>query len=74
MKVKDAIQLLQAEDLEADVMIQWYTKEDIEAFRGESLSPNEWSMATQLFDKWSSDNDYADVITCLEEARIRLTA
>ena len=74
MRIQTVIDALLQEDPNAEIMVQWFTKEDVEAFRGEALSLNEWSMATQIFDKWSSDNDYLDIISCLEEARQRLTA
>lgn len=74
MKVSTVIAALQQEDPNAEIMIQWFTKEDVESNTGNAYTEEHWDLAVALFDKWDTGMDVLEVLTSLNEAGERLAS
>ena len=74
MKVSAVIEALQQEDPNSEIMIQWFTKEDVESNTGNEYTLEQWDLAVSLFDKWDTGMDVFEVLTSLNEAEERLAA
>lgn len=74
MQIKTVIAALQQEDPNAEIMIQWFTKEDVEANTNATYTEDHWNLAVRLFEKWDVGMDDFNVLPCLAEARERLAA
>lgn len=72
MKVQLVLDALKDEDPNSEVMIQWFTKEYVEASTNEQYTTEHWEMAVRLFDKWDMGMDEFEVLPCLQEAKDRL--
>jgi hypothetical protein len=72
MKIQDAINLLSQLDPQEEVMIEWYSKEDLEIHLQEKLSSEEWNLAVGLFQKAAGGESNFETIYFLQEARERL--
>jgi hypothetical protein len=65
MKVSRAIALLLEEDQDSDVMIQWFTKEHVEANLDKEITTPHWEMAVNVFDNGEVSMDTFEVHHCL---------
>jgi len=74
MKVSTVLAALQEEDPNSEIMIQWFTKEDVELNTGNEYSNEHWDLAVKLFEKWDINMDVFDIMTSLNEAQERLAA
>lgn len=74
MRVQTIIDTLLQEDPNSEVMIQWYTKDDVESNTNATYTDEHWNLAVRLFDKWEVGMDDLNVPNCLAEARERLAA
>ena len=74
MQIKTVIAALQQEDPNAEIMIQWFTKEDVESNTNAQYTEDHWNLAVRLFEKWDVGMDDFNVLPCLAEARERLAA
>lgn len=74
MKVQSVLDALKDEDPDSEIMIQWFTKEDVEENTGEEYTPEHWDLAVALFDKWDVSMDIFEVLSNLEEADERLSS
>ncbi|NCZ57861.1 MAG: hypothetical protein EBY75_06080 [Actinobacteria bacterium] len=72
MKVSTVLAALQQEDPNSEIMIQWYTKSDVEAHTRAEYTEAHWNLSVALFDKWDTGMDDYNVIHCVAEARERL--
>lgn len=72
MQAKTIIAALQELDPEAEVMAQWFTKEDVEGNNKKTYSDEHWDLAVRLFDKWETGQDDLGVNSCIDEAEARL--
>jgi len=72
MKVSTVLAALQQEDPNSEIMIQWFTKEDVESNTGEEYTEEHWDLAVNLFEKWDVNMDVFDIMTSLNEAQERL--
>lgn len=72
MKVSTVLAALQQEDPNSEIMIQWYTKSDIESLTSTEYAEVQWNLAVRLFDKWDTGMDDLGITDCLAEARERL--
>lgn len=72
MKVSTVLAALQQEDPNSEIMIQWYTKSDVESNTRAEYTEVHWNLAVALFDKWDIGMDNLEVVPCLAEARERL--
>lgn len=53
MLVKNAIRILNNLPLDAEICIQWYEKEDMQA-HDEQISDDVWDRANRIIDKWET--------------------
>ena len=74
MKVSTVLAALQQEDPNSEIMIQWFTKEDVESNTGEEYTNEHWDAAVSLFDGWDTGMDVFEIITSLNEAGERLAS
>lgn len=74
MKVSTVLAALQEEDPNSEIMIQWFTKEDVELNTGNEYSNEHWDLAVALFEKWDINMGVLDIMTSLDEAQERLAA
>ena len=74
MKIQTVIEALQQEDPNAEIMVQWFTKEDVESNTNAVYTEDHWNLAVRLFEKWDVGMDDFNVLPCLAEARERLAA
>lgn len=74
MKVSTVLAALQQEDPNSEIMVQWFTKEDVESNTGEEYTTEHWDLAVKLFEKWDINMDVFDIITSLNEAGERLAS
>ena len=68
MKVSRAIQLLSDEDPDSDLMIQWFTKEDVEGNLNKEIPDAHWEMAVNVFDNGEVSMEEFEVVHCLNRA------
>jgi len=68
MNVSRAIQLLSDEDPDSDLMIQWFTKEDVEGNLNKEIPDAHWEMAVNVFDNGEVSMDQFEVVHCLNMA------
>lgn len=52
MRVADAIKLLKEEDQNAEILIEWFTKEDIESRNETKIDLSVWNLAARLYNKY----------------------
>lgn len=52
MRVADAIKLLKEEDQNAEILIEWFTKEDIESHNETKIDLSVWNLAARLYNKY----------------------
>ena len=74
MRIQTVIEALQQEDPNAEIMVQWFTKEDAESNTNATYTEDHWNLAVRLFEKWDVGMDDFNVVPCLAEARERLAA
>jgi len=74
MKVSTVLAALQQEDPNSEIMIQWFTKEDVESNTRAEYTEAHWNLSVALFDKWDTGMDDFNVSQCVAEARERLMA
>ena len=73
MQVSYLIKHLQEEyQPDQEIMIQWFTKEDVEANNGKTIDEDLWNLAVRLFEKYEITQDEFGVDTCLLEAKERM--
>ena len=68
MNVSRAIQLLSDEDPDSDLMIQWFTKEDVEGNLNKEIPDAHWEMAVNVFDNGEVSMEEFEVVHCLNRA------
>jgi hypothetical protein len=68
MKVSQAIALLSEEDPDAQIMIQWFTKEHVEGNLNVQLTDFHWEAGVSSFDESSVSMDAFEVEWCLDDA------
>lgn len=74
MRVSTVLAALQQEDPDSEIMIQWFTKDDVESNTGNEYTNEHWDLAVSLFDKWDVGMDVFEIMTSLNEAQERLAA
>lgn len=74
MKVSTVLEALQQEDPNSEIIIQWFTKEDVQSSTGNEYTNEHWDLAVSLFDKWDTGLDVWEIVTSLNEAQERLAA
>jgi hypothetical protein len=74
MRVQTVIDALKDEDPNSEIMIQWFTKEDVESNTRAEYTEEQWNLAVRLFEKWDVSMDDFGVPTALAEAHERLAA
>ena len=74
MKVSSILEVLKNEDPNSEIMIQLYTKQDVESLTGTQYAEVHWNLAVRLFDKWDTGIDELGVTDCLIEAKERLVS
>ena len=74
MKVSSILEVLKNEDPNSEIMIQLYTKQDVESLTNTQYAEVHWNLAVRLFDKWDTGIDELGVTDCLIEAKERLVS
>jgi hypothetical protein len=74
MKVSTVLAALQQEDPNSEIMVQWFTKEDVESNTGEEYTNEHWDVAVSMFDSWDTGMDVFEIVTSLNEAGERLAS
>ena len=72
MKVSRAIALLSEVNPDLEVMIQWFTKEHVEANMQIEITDSHWEAAVSSFDEGDVSMDDFQVEWCLNDAAERL--
>lgn len=72
MRVQTVIEALQQEDPNSEIMVQWFTKEDVESNNETKYTDEHWNLAVALFDKWETGQDDLGIADCLDEAAARM--
>ena len=72
MKVSRAIALLSEENPDLEIMVQWFTKEHIEANMQIEITDSHWELAVSSFDEGEVSMDDFQVQWCLDDAAEKL--
>jgi hypothetical protein len=72
MKVSRAIALLSEENPDSEVMVQWFTKEHVEANMQIEITDSHWEGAVSSFDEGDVSMDDFQVQWCLDDAAEKL--
>ena len=74
MRVEDAIKALQDCNPEEEIMIEWFTRKDVEDHLMEPVREEKWDLAVGLLQKTSGDQDNFEIQHFLKMAEERLEA
>ncbi len=75
MKVSDAIEILQQEDQDSEIMIEWFTKQDVESHIERQIDTAEWDLASHLYNKYGITEEVIyDIVALINVAKERIEA
>lgn len=76
MQAQTIIAALQELPPDTEVMVQWYTKEDVQDHFHTTYTDEHWNTAVRLFDKWDSAGvvDDLGIGQVMDEAEARVSA